>query len=258
MTVSTSMHGHVAVLKLDYPDTHNALSAALVGDLLAAMRALERVDARAVVIGTAGRFFSAGANINDLRAGGWLGGERLAADPIALFEALASHPLPVVAAVSGPAIGGGFELSLCCDLAVAADTAWFATPELGLGVIPNTAMARLPEIVGRRRAMEIMCTRRRVTAGEALAMGLVNDVVPVADVLDTAVALARRIVEGVPPGALKALKRGVSSHGPTDWDRVRASVGRLPPAEWEQGLGAFLEKRPPDYEPFWTASTSRT
>lgn len=256
MTVTTSMQGHVAVLELDYPDTHNALSAALVGDLLAALRELDRVAARAVVIGTAGRFFSAGANINDLRAGGWLDGERLATDPIALFEALASHPLPVVAAVSGPAIGGGFELTLCCDLVVVADTAWFATPEMGLGVIPNTAMARLPGIVGRRRAMEIMWTRRRVSAGDALAMGLVNAVVPAADVLDTAVALSRRIVEGVPPGALEALKRGVSSHEPTDWEQVRASVGRLPRAEWDEGLGAFLDKRRPDYEPFWQASAS--
>ena len=256
MTVTTSMRGHVAVLELDYPDTHNALSATLVGDLLKALRELDRVAARAVVIGTAGRFFSAGANINDLRAGGWLNGERLAADPIALFEALASHPLPVVAAVSGPALGGGFELTLCCDLVVVADTAWFATPEMGLGVIPNTAMARLPGIVGRRRAMEIMWTRRRVTPSEALAMGLVNVVVPAADVLDTAVALARRIVEGVPPGALEALKRGVSSHGPTDWEQVRTSVGRLPRAEWEEGLGAFLDKRRPDYEPFWQASAS--
>ena len=251
MPLLTTTEGHVAVLTLDYPDNHNALSTALVRDMLGALRSLDPRQVRAVVIAAKGRFFSAGANINDLYQGGWLSGQSNPEDPVALFEALATHRLPVIAAVTGPALGGGFELCLSCDFVVAAETAWFATPELGLGVIPNTAMARLPAIVGRRRALEIMATRRRVPAGEALALGLVNEVTPTAEVIGAAVALAQRIVDKAPPGALSALKQGVDRHQPTDWSEVRASVGRLPEAEWREGLTAFLEKRAPEYKDFW-------
>jgi enoyl-CoA hydratase/carnithine racemase len=251
MTVHSTLEGHVAVLTLDFPEHHNALSTALVRQLLAALRALDPGKVRAIVVAAKGKFFSAGANIPDLYQGGWLSGRDNPEDPVALFETLATHRRPVIAAVTGPALGGGFELSLSCDLAVAADNAWFAAPEVGLGVIPNTALARLTAIVGRRRALEIMMTRRRVTAGEALALGLVNEVVPPAEVVPAAVALANRITADAPPAALAAVKQGVDHHGGTDWTEVRASLGRLPQAEWQEGLGAFVDKRKPDYERFW-------
>lgn len=251
MPVQIKTEGHVAVLTLDFPDNHNALSTALVREMLAALRSLNLRQVRAIVVTAKGRFFSAGANIHDLHQGRWLSGEPNPEDPVALFEELANHRLPVIAALTGPALGGGFELSLSCDLAVAADNAWFAVPEAGLGVIPNTALARLTSIVGRRRALEIMLTRRRVSAQEALTLGLVNDVVPLEEVLDVALALAHSIIDGAPPAALEAIKRGVDRHMPTDWLEVQASVGRLPAAEWQEGLGAFTEKRKPDYQRFW-------
>ncbi len=251
MPILTTTQGHVALLTLDFPDNHNALSTALVREALAALRGLDPREVRAIVVAAKGRFFSAGANIHDLHQGGWLSGAPNPEDPVALFETLASHRLPVIAAVTGPALGGGFELSLSCDLAVAADNAWFAAPEAGLGVIPNTALARLTAIVGRRRALEIMLTRRRVTAQEALALGLVNEVTAPEAVVEAALALARRITDEAPPAALAAIKEGVDRHRPTDWDEVRASVGRLPADQWQEGLGAFAEKRKPDYTAFW-------
>jgi enoyl-CoA hydratase/carnithine racemase len=251
MTVLSTIEGHVAVLTLDFQEHRNALSTALVRQMLAALRELDPRHVRAIVVAAKGKFFSAGANIPDLYQGGWLSGRDNPEDPVALFEALATHRLPVIAAVTGPALGGGFELSLSCDLAVAADDAWFAAPEVGLGVIPNTALARLTAIVGRRRALEIMMTRRRVAAAEALTLGLVNEVVPPAEVVAAAVALANRITTEAPPAALAAIKHGVDHHLRTDWQEVRASVGRLPQAEWQEGLGAFVEKRRPDYERFW-------
>lgn len=250
MPILTTLDGHVAILSLDFTDNHNALSTELVRQLLGALHNLD-AQARAIVIAGSGRFFSAGANINDLYQGGWLSGGPSAEDPVALFETLATHRLPVIAAVAGPALGGGFELCLSCDLLVAADTAWFALPEVGLGVIPNTALARLTAIVGRRRALEIMLTRRRIPAAEALNLGIANDLVPAADVTAAAVALARRITDQAPPGALTAVKNGVDRHQSTNWAEVRASVGRLPEEQWREGLGAFVEKRTPDYEPFW-------
>jgi enoyl-CoA hydratase len=251
MTVSRTTEGHVAILTLDYPEHHNALSAALVGDLLDAVRALDPEPVRAIVIASKGRFFSAGANIPDLLERGWLSGQPADDDPVALFQTLATHRLPVLAAVTGPALGGGFELCLSCDLVVASDTAWFALPEIGLGVFSNTALARLPALVGPRRAMEFMATRRRIPAEEAVALGLVNALAPAADVVSSAVTLAQSIVDGAPPAALKALKGALNEHATTDWVRVRTSVSQLSEPEWREGLAAFVEKRSPDYQPFW-------
>jgi enoyl-CoA hydratase len=251
MTVIRTTERSVAILTLDYPEHHNALSGALVSDLLAALHGLGHEPIRAIVIAGRGRFFSAGANVPDLLARGWLSGQPAEDDPVALFESLANHRLPVLAAITGPALGGGFELCLSCDLAVASDTAWFALPEIGLGVFPNTALARLPALVGRRRAMEIMATRRRIPAEEAAALGLVNALAPAADVVATTVALAQKIVDGAPPGALKALKGALNEHAATDWARVRTSLSQLAEPEWREGLAAFVEKRSPDYEPFW-------
>lgn len=251
MPVLSTREGHVAILTLDFPEHHNALSTALIRQMLSALRKLEPGQVRAIVVAAKGKFFSAGANIPDLYQGGWLSGRDNPEDPVALFETLATHRLPVIAAVTGPALGGGFELSLSCDLAVAADHVWFAAPEAGLGVIPNTALARLTAIVGRRRALDIMMTRRRVAATEALTLGLVNEVVPNPEVVSAAVALANRITAEAPPGALTAVKQGVDHHLRTDWQEVRASVGRLPEPEWREGLGAFVEKRRPDYDRFW-------
>jgi enoyl-CoA hydratase len=254
MTVLRTTEGPVAVLTLDYPEHHNALSSALVCDLLAAVRELDQQSVRAIVIAGKGRFFSAGANIPDLLGQGWLTGEPADDDPVALFQTLANHRLPVLAAVTGPALGGGFELCLSCDLAVAADTAWFALPEIGLGVFPNTALARLSAIVGPRRAMEIIATRRRIAAEEAMSLGLVNALTPAADVVARTVAMARSIVDDAPPGALKALKGVLNHHAATDWAFVRTSVAQLAEREWREGLAAFVEKRSPDYRSFWDPS----
>lgn len=254
MTVSTHIDRHIAVLTLDYPKQHNALSTALVRDLSAAVNALDAQDVRAIVIAASGKFFSAGANISDLLDAGWMSGKADAQNPVSLFELLGTHRLPVIAAVGGPAIGGGFELCLCCDLVVAATSAWFSTPEVGLGVMPNTAMARLPAMVGSRRALEIVMTGRRIEAAEALSMGLVNQIVPQSDVVGMAVQLALNIVGKAPPGALRTIKQGLSAYGPTDWNAVRESLTRLPEPEWREGLSKFLEKKTPDYETFWQAN----
>jgi enoyl-CoA hydratase/carnithine racemase len=251
MTVRCDLHGVVALLTLDDAAHHNALSRALVADMLKAVQALQGRDVRTIVVSGAGKFFCAGANIHDLHEGRWLSAQPAPDNPVMLFEALATHRLPVVAAIQGPALGGGFELALSCDLAVMSRSAYLATPEVGLGVIPNTAMARLGALIGSRRALEIMYTRRKVGADEALALGLVNELADAEQVVEAALALARRIVTGAPPGALAELKQGLSRHQRTDWNEVRACLARLPEAQWQEGLSAFAEKRASDYERFW-------
>jgi enoyl-CoA hydratase len=257
MTVQCEVQDKVALLSLDDAQRFNALSSALVRSALQALDALKTQDVRAIVVTGRGRFFCAGANIHDLHTGAWLSDKPHPDNPVSLFEALAQHRLPVIAAINGPALGGGFELALSCDLAVMASNAYLSTPELGLGVIPNTAMARLPALIGERRALEIMYTRRKVSATEALSLGLVNQLLDPEEVLPAALKLAQTVIQGVPPGALAELKHSVSRQHATDWQEVRACLSRLPPEQWQEGLSAFVEKRAPQYERFWQAGVER-
>jgi enoyl-CoA hydratase len=129
--------------------------------------------------------------------------------------------------------------------------AYFALPELGHGVIPNTALGRLYRVVGTRRAIELVLTRRRLSASEAVQWGLVNRQVSTAEVLPSAIDLARSIVKSTPPGAIGAAKQNLSHHCETDWGRVASSPEDVPPAEWREGLRAFDERRKPNYDKFW-------
>lgn len=207
------------------------------------------------MIAAQGPVFCAGANIDDLRSG-WMEGSEPDSDPTRFFRILAEYDRLTLAAVQGLAAGGGFELCLACDLVVGGPAAAFVAPELGHGVVPPSALALLPQIVGRRRALDLILTRRRVGLAEALALGLVSRDAGESDVVDRAVELADEIVGAVPPGALGVAKRHLARHLPIDWHSVIASPAEVPPAEWREGLDAFAQKRRPSFESFW-ASTSR-
>jgi enoyl-CoA hydratase len=124
-------------------------------------------------------------------------------------------------------------------------------PELGHGVIPNTGLALLARLVGMRRAVDLIFTRRRVEATEALAMGLINRVVASNQVLDEALALADGIVGSAPPGAIRAAKSNLQRHHAIDWERVLHSPLDVPRAEWQEGLDSFTERRSPSFDRFW-------
>lgn len=242
--------GTIALVTLDDPERRNALSREIVRGMSNALDTALRDGARAVVIAAAGTAFCAGANIDDLR-NGWMESPDPAEDPAVMFRRIAEFERPVIAAVHGAAVGGGMELTLACDLVVAAESAWFSMPELGHGVIPNTGLALLARVVGMRRAFEIVLTRRRVSSEEALNIGLVNRVLPASEVLDGALSLAAQIVESVPPGALKAARLNLRAHAAIDWDRVLRSPLDVPSEEWQEGLDAFTQKRAPEYGRFW-------
>lgn len=251
------LRGHTALLTLNDPDRRNALSRDIVRGFLHALDRSLEARARAIVVTAHGPSFCAGANIDDLRDG-WMEGKDPDEDPALLFKRLSLLDLPVIAAVQGPALGGGMELLLACDLAVASDTAWFAMPELGHGVMPNTAVALLPRTVGWRQAMDLVLTRRRVPAAEALALGLISRVVPSELVLEATVELARDIVGKAPPGALAAAKANLRAHAPVAWERVLASPMDVPRSEWQEGLDAFTERRAASFERFWVAAAAHS
>lgn len=250
--VTVSLRSRIAVLTMQDAQHHNALGPEQVDALLQGLRQSGDKGARAIVIVSADKHFCAGADIRALLNGDLLDARRPPPPnaPMMLFRALVDDPRPVILGIDGLAMGGGTEMTLVADLVLATERARFRLPELGLGVLPRTALARLPEIVGRRKAMELILTRRMFDAHEAHAMGLVNRLVAPETLLDTAVAVAEEIV-AAPPAALAAAKQSLGRVDPADWQAMHEMLGLMDPEEWREGFTAFLEKRNPEYDRFW-------
>ena len=200
----------VAVVTLDHPKV-NALSSELLRQLLGAATALTDEPPGAVVVTGSDRVFAAGADIAEF---GGPDEARVIGDLfLRSLTAVADIPRATVAAISGVALGGGCELALACDFRVASERARFGQPEILLGIIPGGGgTQRLPRLVGTARAKDIIFTGRQVGAEEALAIGLVDEVVPPGEVLDRAIAKAAELAKGpvVAHGlAKRAIDRGM-------------------------------------------------
>jgi enoyl-CoA hydratase/carnithine racemase len=250
--VTMQRHGNVALVTMNDGERANALSADQVQALLEALDQTLLSPFRAIVIASSGRHFCAGADVRTMLETGSLkpGAVRPPASPLNLFLRLREDPRPVVLALDGLAAGGGVELALSADLIVAGPQAKLKLPELSLGVLPRTALVRLAEVIGRRRALELILTRRSIDANEALAIGLVNRVVASAAVVGTAIEMAESIVSA-PPGAIAGVKRLLGRVANDDESAMDALQAEMDPAEWTEGFTAFLEKRAPDFDQFW-------
>jgi enoyl-CoA hydratase/carnithine racemase len=249
--VETSVDGHVALCRLNRPDARNALSPALMEELAGA---LEKFDAdpeiRCIVIAGSDEVFAAGADIGALAEREFH--EALFHPAAAFWKRVAECRTPLIAAVSGWALGGGCELALTCDLIVASETAEFGQPEITLGIIPGGGgTQRLARAVGKQRAMELVLTGRRFDALEAERMGLVNKVTKKKAWLDEALELAGRIAKR-PPLAARLAKQAVLAAEETTlaagleqerrlYELAMATEDRV------EGMQAFLEKRKPEY-----------
>jgi enoyl-CoA hydratase len=242
----------IAVVTLHRPEARNAINLEVVNELHAVLEALGRDGTTRVLIltGAGKAAFASGADIRELR-------DRRAADALrginsSLFMAVERFPLPTIAAVNGYALGGGCELALACDLRVAGESARFGQPEVGLGIIPAAgATYRLPRIVGAGRARDLILTGRIIDADEALAMGLVNRVVPDDRVLEEARLTALLMVRKGPL-ALRAAKLalGASAYGP-DAGHIAENLAQgilFESADKREGMTAFLEGRPPRFK----------
>ncbi len=199
----------VATLRLDRPPM-NALDAGMQDDIRsAAAEATERDDIRAVVVYGGEKVFAAGADIKEMAAMSYADMLKRSGPLQAAFSAVARIPKPVVAAVTGYALGGGCELALCADVRFCADDAKLGQPEILLGLIPGAGgTQRMTRLVGPSKAKDIVFTGRFVDATEALAIGLVDKVLPAGEVYDAAVAWARAFAEG-PRFALRAAKEAI-------------------------------------------------
>lgn len=209
--VSTEVSNGVATIRLNRPPM-NPLSLQVQGEIRDAARALGADPAVGAVILYGGPdVFAAGADVKEMVDMTFQDMSLASAALQGAFDAVAAIPQPTIAAITGYALGGGCELALCCDLRIAADNAKLGQPEVLLGIIPGAGgTQRLPRLVGVAKAKELIFTGRFVGAEEALAIGLVNQVVSADQVYDTAFALAARLAKGAPL-ALRAAKQVIDN-----------------------------------------------
>ena len=240
----------VAVLTVQRPQRLNAIDARTIDEIRRAILDFRKADSiRSVIVTGAGdKAFVAGADINELAADIPETARRRALAGQHVFDLIEQLGKPVIAAVNGFALGGGCELAMACTLRIAADTARFGQPEINLGLIPGYAgTQRLARLVGKTRAMELILTGNPITASEALAMGLVTRVVPAADLMKEAHALATELAAKPPIAlryAIEALNNGLEMPF-ADACRLEAALFGMVTAteDMKEGTRAFLEKR---------------
>ncbi|TDD63824.1 enoyl-CoA hydratase-related protein [Actinomadura rubrisoli] len=205
MTVRSERHGHVHTITLDRPERRNAVDGPTAGQLALAVNAFEQDDeARVAVLTGAAGTFCAGNDLKAMAAGDFPTPTADGPPPMAVTRSRPSKP--VIAAIEGYCFGGGFELALWCDLRVASTTAEFGLLNLEHG-LPSLdgATVRLPRLIGRARALDIILTARRVPAREALDWGVITTLTPPGEALATAHTLANRLAS-LPPAALAAAR----------------------------------------------------
>ena len=250
--VLAERHEAVGLARLNRPDARNALSNELMAMLCDLVEAWDaEPEVRCIVIAGSDEYFAAGADIKAMRERTFQ--EALVAPTTSFWPRIAACKTPLIAAVSGYALGGGCELALICDMIVASETAEFGQPEILLGIIPGGGgTQRLARVMGKQRAMELVLTGRRIDAREAHALGLVNQVTGKKAWLEKALELAA-VIGRRPPLAVRFGKQAVMAA-----DEMSLSAG----LEYErrlfelanatedrvEGMNAFIEKRKPEFK----------
>ncbi len=250
--ILTRTDGRVGIVQFNRPKALNALSPALMSEVIAALEAFERDAAvGAIVITGNERAFAAGADIKEMAQASVV--DMLHNPFIDYWDRLRRISKPVIAAVSGFAFGGGCELAMACDMIVASETAVFGQPEINLGVMPGAGgTQRLTRAVGKALAMEMVLNDRRLSAAEAEQYGLVNRVVPVELYLEEAVKLAQQIAARAPV-AVRLAKEAINAVYEMPLQAGLAHERRLfymlfATADQKEGMDAFVNKRAANWQ----------
>lgn len=254
-TVKLQKEDRVGILSFNRPQAMNAISTQLAKELLAALEELELDDEvfAAVLTAEGDRAFCVGADLKERKDMTKDEMKKQRALFVRAFTAVATFPKPLVAAVNGYALGGGCEFALGCDFIVASENAAFGLPEVGLAIIPGGGGTQLlPRIIGRTKAKELIFTGRRISAAEAYRLGLVNYVVPPAELMNKTMEIMAEIVRNGPI-ALRQAKRAINLGVELDLNTALALEAEcynacLYSEDRDEGLRAFNEKRKPVYK----------
>jgi enoyl-CoA hydratase len=251
-TIIAETRDKVGLITLNRPQALNALNSTVVGEVNRALDGFEAdTGIGCIVITGSERAFAAGADIKEMS--GLSYPQTYLDDFITPWDRVANRRKPIVAAVAGFALGGGCELAMMCDIIIAADTAKFGQPEIKLGVMPGAGgTQRLTRIVGKAKAMEMCLTGRMMDAAEAERSGLVSRVVPAAELLDEAIKTAATIAAMSLPIVMMVKESVNRAYETTLTEGVRFERrlfhAMFATADQKEGMAAFVEKRPPQFE----------
>ncbi len=243
----------VGLIKMNRPEAMNALNSQTLGELKEAVSQLKDDDSvRVIVITGEGKAFVAGADIAEMKDMTGEQAEEFSRTGQKVFNKIAKIKKPVIAAVNGFALGGGCELAMACDIRIASEKAKLGQPEVNLGVIPGFAgTQRLSRLVGAAKAKELIFTADMVDAQTALSIGLVNQVVPAEQLMDTCMEMAKKIASKGPKAvklAKKVINEGVEEKLEKGSEYETQEFGEcFASGEAKEGMSAFLEKRKPNW-----------
>ena len=244
--------GYVAIVRLHRPAVLNALNLELMDELVATLDSLDRDEnIRAIVLAGSEKAFAAGADIKEMATATAV--DMLYRDQFSKWDRIRKIKKPIIAAVSGFALGGGCELMMHCDIVIASETARIGQPEINIGVMPGAGgTQRLTRAIGKVRAMEMVLTGKFITAQEAFEAGLVNKVVPVEFFLEEAVRLAQEIASK-PPVAVRLAKEAILKAFDTtiemglEFERKNFYL-LFASEDMKEGMAAFVEKRKAEWK----------
>ncbi|SHG55661.1 enoyl-CoA hydratase [Flavobacterium micromati] len=241
---------NIAIVTINRPTKLNALNVTTINELHKAFKTLSKNNEVQVIIltGSGEKAFVAGADISEFANFSVQEGSQLAAEgQEKLFDFIENLKTPVIAAVNGFALGGGLELAMSCHFRVASDNAKMGLPEVSLGVIPGYGgTQRLPQLIGKGRAMEMVMTAAMITAEEAHRMGLVNHIVPQAELLEFCITIANKIMKNSPYAISKAIKAVNANfkEGKNGYKtEIKAFGDCFGTEDFKEGTTAFMEKR---------------
>ncbi len=242
---------HIALIRLNRPNELNALNLELMGELRDSLKALDSNDEVRVIIITGNeRAFAAGADIKQMADKNVI--DVLKIDQFSTWDQIKRTKKPIIAAVSGFALGGGCELAMTCDMIVASETAQFGQPEIKIGIMPGAGgTQRLPRAVGKALAMEMVLTGNFINAERALKAGLINKIVPVEVYLEEAVKLAKDIA-GLSPISVQLAKESVNKSYEQNLQESLYFERKnfymcFASEDQKEGMAAFVEKRKPEF-----------
>lgn len=253
-TLQLAFDAGIATLTLNRPDKRNAISYELIDDLLRALEEVRQSPARILILTGAGKAFSSGMDLDNLKALIGRTPEQNLQDSrtmVSLFRSLYEFPKPTIAAVNGAAIAGGTGLALLCDFTLAVPEAKFGYTEVRIGFVPAIVSTFLLRQVGEKIARDLLLTGRIFDAEEALRLGLLKEIVPAEELMDRARELATQLMESSPM-SLAYTKRLLTDHARAELEAqieaaIRENAGIRATADFREGITSFLEKRKPKW-----------